>query len=233
MGSRSIRIDSSPEEVRTPFKFFGLIMISLRKAYLLLDSLHGPKEKDTQMLADLAKTGIPHQLVLTKLDRAPATLWTELGVALRNNPDRGTLFRSASRAPLSDDVDVEKLAMGVWQPLRGQLGFACDETILGVSSEEKWGLPALRCSILQACRAFRRNSAEDEEYLRGLREMPVVADEEKIEEQQEDIEQAEETGEGRKLTVQERLREKFNDTNPMRGKIFGGKKMLRQQIYRW
>jgi len=232
MGGRSIRINSSPEEVPKALSIFSLIMISLRKAYLLLDSLHGPKEKDTQMLSDLAKTGIPHQLVLTKLDRAAATLWTELGVTLRNNPDRGTLFRSASRAPLSDDVDVEKLAMGVWEPLRGQLGFACDETILGVSSEEKWGLSALRCSILQACGAFRQNSAENEEYLKGLREMPVVGDDGKIEEQLK-VEQAEEDGEERKLTVQERLRAKFNDPNPMRGKIFGGKKMLRQQIYRW
>ena len=209
------------------------IMISLRKAYLLLDSLHGPKEKDMQMLGDLAKTGISHQLVLTKLDRAAATLWAELGVTLRNNPDRGTQFRSASRAPLSDDVDVEKLAMGVWEPLRGQLGFACDETILAVSSEERWGLSALRCSILQACGALRRNSAEDDEYLRGLQEIPVVDDEGTIDERREEVEEDEESQEGRKLTVQERLRAKFNDTNPMRGKIFGGEKMLRQGIYRW
>ena len=130
---------------------------SLKKAYVLLDALHGPKEKDLDMLSELAKTGLAHQLVLTKLDRASATVWTELAATLRQNPVRVAPYKSATRIlPNSKPTkSVEELQMGVWAPLRGKLGLGCDETILGVSSEEGWGITALRCSILSACGAFK------------------------------------------------------------------------------
>jgi GTP-binding protein EngB required for normal cell division len=93
----------------------AVLMSSLRKAYLLLDSLHGPKDKDIQMLNDLAKTGIAHQLVLTKLECASPTIWKEIHTALKDNPDPGTEFKSASRSPLHQSSEVvERLTMGVF-----------------------------------------------------------------------------------------------------------------------
>jgi hypothetical protein len=187
------------------------------------------------MLNDLAKTGIAHQLILTKLDRASPTIWKEIRTALKDNPDPGTEFKSSSRAPLyerSSEV-VERLTMGVWGSLRRQLGFACDQTILGVSSEERLGLNALRYSILQACGVSRGKDFEEDEYVKGLRGMPVVDESGNVWDQDKMRDYEEEDEEERKLTVKERLARKFDDKNPWRGEVYSGAKMLRQRIYRW
>src|SRR5271163_4019712 len=56
---------------------------SLKVVYLLLSSSHGPKPHDIEMLEALSRTGIAHQLVLTKLDLAPATLWKQVDAAVQ------------------------------------------------------------------------------------------------------------------------------------------------------
>jgi hypothetical protein len=194
-----------------------------------MDALHGPKETDLEMLEELAKTGISHQLVLTKLDRAPATVWNELGSALKQNPVRVTPYKSATRVlpdTLKSRKSLEEIKMGVWAPLRGKLGLGCDETILGVSSEEGWGITALRCSILKACGAFRRDNFDDDTYLKNLQHAPIVHD-------------GEEETDGDPRKVGERdgsykpLESRFDDDNPMRGNVFGGKQVYRKKIYRW
>ena len=160
------------------------------------------------MLLELGKTGLAHQLVLTKLDRAPATIWTELSATLRRSPVRVQSYDSAVRtlpnSNSSPTKSMEELQMGVWAPLRGQLALGCDETILGISSHEEWGIGSLRCSILKACGAFR----QDDQYLKALQEAPIV-------------EQAPEP----EIPVL--------DDNPMRGEVFGGKETIRKRIHRW
>jgi hypothetical protein len=195
---------------------------------VLLDSLHGPKESDINLLSELAKTGLAHQLVLTKLDRAPATVWNELGAALRNNPVHIPQHVSAVRVlPGSkQSIPAEDLRAGVWTSLRGHLALGCDDTVVGVSSMEGWGISALRCSILQACGAFKHHSSEDSVYLKGLEQIPIV------DELDEDGESTEnESSKPQQRGIPEGTR--FDDDNPMRGKVFGGKKMLRKKIYRW
>jgi hypothetical protein len=133
--------------------------------------------------------------------------------------------------------------MGVWAPLRGNLGFGCDETVLGVSSEMGWGITGLRCSILMACGAFRRgNYVEDEGYLKQLQDIPVIQERQEVgneeilneEDEEWDEEEQEEGGRrDRERKVVGDLGAKFEDDNPMRGKVFGGKEMLRKKIYRW
>jgi hypothetical protein len=199
----------------------------LKKAYLLLDALHGPKDTDLEMLEELAKTGISHQLVLTKLDRASATIWTEITAALRHNPVRVAPFKSAARVLHDDGVkprrSLEEMKMGVWAPLRGKLGLGCDETILGVSSQEGWGVTALRCSILKACGAFKRENFDDDSYSKNLRQAPIIDDGEETDPQ------GNEERDGRYRPSQPR----FDDDNPMRGEVFGGKQLYRKRIYRW
>jgi len=202
----------------------------LKKAYLLVDSLHGPKDTDIEMLETLAKTGLAHQLVLTKLDRASATLWTEIKTALKDNPTRDASYKSAVRT-LPGGVptrNTDELRMGVWAPLRGELGLGCDETILGVSSLEGWGISALRYSILYACGAFRRSQSDDREYARILQETPIVDRDKDSSMEDMDLEESDlEDEESRQR------RPVFADDNPMRGKVFGGEKMWRKKIYRW
>jgi hypothetical protein len=191
-----------------------------------LDALHGPKESDIDMLSELAKTGLAHQIVLTKLDRAPATVWNEIGAALRHNPVRVAPHVSAVRVlPGKTRKESEDLRAGVWAPLRGQLALGCDETVVGISSMEHWGISALRCSILQACGAFKRFNSE-ESYLKGLEQIPIIGEPEESGEDSENLE----TG-IRTKGVPDGTR--FDDDNPMRGKVDGGKEMLRKKIYRW
>jgi len=48
-----------------------------------------------EILESLEKTTLAHQLVLAKLVRASATLWTEIKTALKDNPTRDAAFKSA------------------------------------------------------------------------------------------------------------------------------------------
>jgi hypothetical protein len=201
----------------------------LKKAYLLVDSLHGPKDTDIEMLETLAKTGLAHQLVLTKLDRASATLWSEIKTALKDNPTRDAAFKSAVRTlPGAVPESMDELRMGVWAPLRGELGLGCDETILGLSSLEGWGITALRCSILQACGAFRRSQNEDRDYARALDQTPIVGRDMDSTVENMFLEDNDMEDQGSR-----QQRPTFADDNPMRGKVFGGPKMLKKKIYRW
>ena len=196
----------------------------LRKTYLLLDSLHGPKETDIEMLEILANTGLAHQLVLTKLDRSSATLWYEIKAALKDSPTPAAAYQSSVRTLPGEvfEKSVEELEMGVWAPLRGKLGLGCDDTILGVSSLEGWGLTALRCSILTACGAFRLNAYADIEYAKALERTPLI----ETDSQNRGVDELMDQGYSWQRPV-------FADDNPMRGGVFGGEKMLRKKIYRW
>jgi len=218
MGTRNVR-----GSVRTT-KVIPLtvsLIPSLKKAYLLLDSLHGPKETDIDMLSELSKTGLAHQIVLTKLDRAPATLWTQLGAALRQNPVRAAPHKAAARLPsrAMEIKSVDELKMGVWAPLRGQLALGCDETILGISSVEGWGIGALRVSILKACGALKKGDVNDVQYLKALQEAPIIEEGQGSEPADDD------SGSEEMLGV--------NDDNPSRGEFFGGKETFRKKIHRW
>ena len=44
-------------------------MDSLRRAFLLVDALHGVKATDAQLLAIFRQNAIPHQIILSKVDR--------------------------------------------------------------------------------------------------------------------------------------------------------------------
>jgi hypothetical protein len=169
------------------------------------------------MLSELGKTGLAHQIVLTKLDRAPATLWNELAAALHQNPVRVAPYKSAARPQNSEMKTKSELLMGAWAPLRGQLALGCDETILGISSSEGWGIEALRYSILNACGVLRAKNSDDN-YLRALKEAPVV-------------------GEGMPNAGEDRVESNelghLGDDNPMRGEFFGGKETFRKRIHRW
>ncbi len=41
----------------------------LRRAFLLVDALHGLKESDEELIAQLRQNGVSHQIILSKVDR--------------------------------------------------------------------------------------------------------------------------------------------------------------------
>lgn len=46
-----------------------LVCGSLRRAFLLIDALHGVKSTDAQLLTIFRENAIPHQIILSKVDR--------------------------------------------------------------------------------------------------------------------------------------------------------------------
>jgi hypothetical protein len=88
---------------------------------------------------------------------------------------------------------------------------------------EGWGISALRCSILHASGAFKRHVSEDSEYVKGLEQIPIVDESEDVKSKEQDL--------GKQGNRDPEIQ--FDDDNPMRGKVFGGKEMLRKKIYRW
>ena len=45
----------------------------LRRAFILIDALHGPKNTDLMLLDHLGASGVPYQIVLSKIDRLHKT----------------------------------------------------------------------------------------------------------------------------------------------------------------
>ncbi|KAI9880442.1 MAG: hypothetical protein M1830_003084 [Pleopsidium flavum] len=114
----------------------------LRRAFLLIDALHGIKRSDEQLLAMFRQNGIPHQIILSKVDRVllpGARLPSELAV-------KGRL--------LELETFLEK-ARGIVQPQARDGPPALGE-ILTCSAEKsvekgkKLGISGIRWAILSA-----------------------------------------------------------------------------------
>ncbi|MCJ1300076.1 hypothetical protein MMC08_002870 [Hypocenomyce scalaris] len=60
----------------------------LRRAFLLIDALHGLKSSDEQLLALFRQNAIPHQIILSKVDRI---LWSGPKFPSGAKLERGTL----------------------------------------------------------------------------------------------------------------------------------------------
>jgi hypothetical protein len=199
------------------------------------------------MIKELSKLGLAYQIVLTKLDRAPSTLWTQLSTAMKKNTKIATGYNTKLEAGYNTNIETgykstvrilssetrqgelkNKPEMDLWRTLGETLGLGCDERILGVSSQMGWGLTDLRFSILKACWVFGRFAVGD---LHNLRDIPGVEDrrDEKMEGEwrEEGLERQE-----RKQRMRD-LNPRFQDDNPMRGEVFGGKERGRKMIYRW
>ena len=194
--------------------------------------MHGPKEKDIDILNKIASTGLPHQIVLSKLDRAAPTLWKELGAALKENPTKESSTKIPRRIAVASWSTMDQLQMGVWAALRGNLSLGCDDTILGISSREGWGISNLRCSILMACGLFREESFGNDKYLESLQQIPIIPDASGSLTSNSDSKSLE--GESEQEHSHEVSKSfEFKDDNPMRGEVFGGEGARRKRIYRW
>ncbi len=94
----------------------------LKRTILLVDGMHGPKEADERLIAELGKRGIPFQVLLTKVDR------------------------------LRDEAGLREMLDGVEVLVRKLGGAAVHGELLAVSSEkERTGIALLRASIARTC----------------------------------------------------------------------------------
>ncbi|CCX08905.1 Similar to Probable GTP-binding protein EngB; acc. no. Q6G2G5 [Pyronema omphalodes CBS 100304] len=96
----------------------------LRRAYVLIDSQHGPKASDLMILESLGRANVPYQIVLSKIDRYIFT-------------------HSSLKTALLDTKYLLDSGIG------GVSGLG---EIIGVSSlKKKMGISELRWSIMSAC----------------------------------------------------------------------------------
>lgn len=100
----------------------------LRRAFVLIDAAHGPKASDLMILEHLGREGIPHQIVLSKVDRL-------------------SVKDGSMRSALEDT----KFLIGT-----GVTGVACLGEVLGVAGDPskkgpKIGVSDLRWSAMAAC----------------------------------------------------------------------------------
>ena len=108
----------------------------LRRTFLLIDSLHGPKDLDRDLLLLLREAAIPHQVIVSKADRV---LVKKKSQSPRTLEERG--------------VDPARLAdlQARLQALSEILAFS-SETIVDRKSKKKTplGISAVRWAILTA-----------------------------------------------------------------------------------
>ncbi|EWC44783.1 hypothetical protein DRE_06421 [Drechslerella stenobrocha 248] len=99
-----------------------------RRAFLLIDSMHGVKDLDLMILESFAQMGIPYQLVLSKTDRL----------------ESGKLAKGKKR------TQVSELFMEVQRLMREHGGHAGLGEILATSTQPAKGINDLRWAVLRA-----------------------------------------------------------------------------------
>ncbi|KAG8531015.1 uncharacterized protein KY384_004372 [Bacidia gigantensis] len=108
----------------------------LKMIYVLVDSVHGLKSSDQQLLSLLKQEHLAHQIVLTKVDR------------LLYTADKKRSFENlVLQLPLLDKFTADiKSSAGVIAPSE----IVCCSSEVSVGGPDKLGLETLRWSILKA-----------------------------------------------------------------------------------
>ncbi|KAF2021052.1 P-loop containing nucleoside triphosphate hydrolase protein [Aaosphaeria arxii CBS 175.79] len=120
----------------------------LRRVFVLVDAMHGLKESDENLLSSLREGGVPHQVVLSKLDRlyipeAKRLERMSKGSVSRNIQPKGTISQ------------VEERMIAMRSEIKPPTGAGALGELLGVSAEvlvngDRLGMDSLRFAILQA-----------------------------------------------------------------------------------
>lgn len=102
---------------------------TLERAYILIDSEVGLKDTDRQLLAIFRKEEIPHQIVLSKVDKL-------LFAKRSRKPSEGALkSRLGVLSEVFNAIRRETQGNGTFEDLRGAFG-----EIIACSSERPWGM---------------------------------------------------------------------------------------------
>lgn len=117
----------------------------LRRVFVLIDSMHGIKEKDKSLLSSLTLSGIPHQVILTKLDR------------IYIPPAKSVVKRSDGRKlkPKGTERSLSLAMSDIRQKIQPPHGAGALGELLAVSTEmlvdgKMMGIDALRFAVVQA-----------------------------------------------------------------------------------
>ena len=141
----------------------------LRRVFVLIDAHHGMKEKDRSLLASLRLGGIPHQVVLSKLDK--------IYIPDARNIKRFDGKRLDKLKQKGSPESVRKIMEELREEIQPVHGGAAIGEILGCSSEvlvdgKRLGIDAVRFAMLQAIGfPFRKDQMDVE---RAAKEGPKV-----------------------------------------------------------
>ncbi|KAK3210070.1 hypothetical protein GRF29_44g1526207 [Pseudopithomyces chartarum] len=141
----------------------------LRRVFMLIDAQHGIKDKDRSLLASLRLGGIPHQVILSKLDK----LYLPDARSIKRS-DGKRLDKLKSKGTLEDLRKTMDRIRSDIQPSTGggALGeiLACSSEVL--VDERRLGIDAVRFAILQAIGfAFRTDQHQVE---RAMKNGPTI-----------------------------------------------------------
>ncbi|CAI6326157.1 unnamed protein product [Periconia digitata] len=115
----------------------------LRRVFVLIDAMHGIKEKDQSLLSSLRVGGIPHQVILSKLDR----IYVPAGKTMKNRDGRSIKKKGT--------LQSLELAMADFREQIQPHGVGALGELLGVSSEvlidgKGLGVDAVRFAVIRA-----------------------------------------------------------------------------------
>lgn len=141
----------------------------LRRVFVLIDAQHGIKDKDRSLLASLRLGGVPHQVILSKLDKIFVPDARDIKRFDGKRLDR--LKRKGTLEQLRETM--EKLRQEI-QPATGAgaLGeiLACSSEV--IVDERRLGIDAVRFAMLQAIGfPFRTDQSAVE---RAMKEGPTI-----------------------------------------------------------
>lgn len=120
----------------------------LRRVFVLIDAQHGIKDKDRSILASLRLGGVPHQVILSKLDK--------IFIPKASNIQRAD-GKKMSKLKSKGSLDALQVTMETIQnEIQPPVGGGALGEIIGCSSEivvdkKRLGIDAVRFAICQAC----------------------------------------------------------------------------------
>lgn len=145
----------------------------LRRTYVLVDTQHGLKKTDVQLLVHLRKQGIAHQVVLSKVDKL---LYPDAKFPGQLKLHNGLVKLRERCEEIRQQLDEAAAEEGV----RGKMGdlMCCssEKSLDERNKSKRIGVDELRWSVLTAC------GLENSVDLRRAAQVKVHADEADIEE---------------------------------------------------
>ena len=134
-------------------------MDSLRRAFLLLDPFHGVKATDDQLLSILRGRAIPHQIILSKVDRIL------FPTGRRPSPGALSFNLSALHKRMNDLRDVVQPRNSRNPPALGEI-LSCS-TEKSMVRGEKLGISGIRWAILSAAGLDGSSSITRSDFVPG------------------------------------------------------------------
>ena len=120
----------------------------LRRTYVLVDTEHGLKNSDVQLLVNLRQEGIPHQIVLSKVDKL---LYPEPKAPSPQKLHNRLLKLQDTCAGLKDKLNEAAADVGGRSAMLDLLCCSAEKSIDEKGRNRRIGIDELRWSVLTAC----------------------------------------------------------------------------------